>query len=147
LCSYRLFLEYQALDLALKLDPEGLFADLSRICEDMGHALRDDEFGRYLKLDAKFHEAFFTHCGNRFLHQGYGSVADVIATLRTHLSKAPGRTRKSFDEHTKIFQMVRDGSFDNAKTVLKKQVTRGERAYSELSRNSASLSTNLTSRV
>lgn len=146
LCSYRTILESHALDLALKLNPESLFSDLARICEDMAPALRDDDFDRYLKLDADFHEAFFVHCGNTFLHEGYGSVSDVIATLRTHLSRAPDRTRKSFDEHTGIYQLARDGKVAKAKTILKKQITRGERVYSELNRNGTPLSANPTSR-
>ncbi len=135
LCRYRFMLETNALDLALKTSRESLLSDLSRICEEMEVALQSHDLGWYLKLDAEFHETFFLHCGNDFLHDGYRSVSDIVATLRTHLSQAPDRTKKSFEEHLRILQLVGDGQIAKAKTVLRKQITRGERAYSELSRN------------
>lgn len=133
LCGYRYMLETNALDMAMERDPSALLSDLTRICTEMSDMLKANEFARYLQLDADFHDSFFEHCGNEFLHNGYGTVRDIVATMRTHLSKHPDRTAKSYAEHASILEAVNTGNITKVKSVLKKQITRGERAYADLS--------------
>lgn len=132
LCGYRFLLESHALDLSYKNNPKGLIADLDRICTEMAEKLKESEFDAYLRLDAEFHGAFFRHCENEFLHGGYRTVRDIVATMRTHLSKTPARTAKSFCEHKDILDSIRDDQISKVREVLKTQITRGERAYSDL---------------
>ncbi len=56
----------------------------------------------------------------------------MVQTMRTHLSRRSERTAKSFAEHEAILMHLREGKIKAAKTVLKRQITRGERSYSDL---------------
>ena len=135
LCRYRYMLESRAFDLAVRRDCAALIGDLERINLAMTDALQNGALGDYLKLDADFHDAFFWQCGNEFLHNGYRTVRDMVATLRTHLSQRPERTDKSFQEHQCILAFTKAGQMAKAKAVLRKQITRGERAYADLGRD------------
>ena len=135
LCSYRIILENAALDLSLDLDRDGLVTELKHVLSAMVEAKAESEFERYLDLDADFHDAFFNHCRNEYLSEGYRKVGDIVRTMRTHLSKGPQRTDKSLGEHELIVKNLSDGRIDNAKEVLERQITRGERAYAELTRH------------
>ncbi|WP_240705133.1 GntR family transcriptional regulator [Pacificoceanicola onchidii] len=132
LCRYRFILESAAVDQALEANRTELLSELDGIVAKMAVAREADAFNDYLELDADFHDAFFDHCGNGFLQDGYQKVSDMVRTMRTHLSKRPERTEKSFKEHQAIAALLREGKAKAAKTVLKRQITRGERSYSDL---------------
>lgn len=132
LCRYRLILESAALDLALLEDRDGFLDELQSVLSRMSDARAADAFEQYLDLDADFHEAFFKNCGNAYLRDGYQKVGDIVRTMRTHLSKRPQRTDKSFKEHEAIVTALREARVNTAKNVLKRQITRGERAYADL---------------
>ena len=137
LCRYRLMLETAALESSMEIEPKRLFRRLTDICNAMSGALRQGDFDRYLELDAGFHNMFFECCGNKYLSDGYRQVSDVVATMRTYLSKRPDRTAKSFCEHKAILKHLEAGDLASALDVLERQVTRGERSYIDLVGNSA----------
>ena len=132
LCQYRLFLETAAMAQALDKNSTAFLADLEGLVAKMLQARKIDAFEEYLELDADFHASFFKHCGNSYLQGGYQNVSDIVQTMRTHLSKRPERTAKSFEEHTAITKHLSEGKVKAANTVLKRQITRGERSYSDL---------------
>jgi DNA-binding GntR family transcriptional regulator len=132
LCQYRLILETAAMAQALDANSTALLAELEDLVSKMSEARKVDAFEEYLELDADFHNAFFIHCGNSYLEDGYQNVSDIVRTMRTHLSKRPDRTLKSFEEHSAITKHLREGKLKSANTVLKRQITRGERSYSDL---------------
>ena len=132
LCRFRLILENAALDQALSENRSALLDELQHIVIKMSEARAADAFERYLELDADFHDAFFRHCGNTYLQEGYQKVSDIVRTMRTHLSKRPERTEKSFEEHETISKLLKEGKVKTAKSVLRRQITRGERSYSDL---------------
>jgi DNA-binding GntR family transcriptional regulator len=132
LCRFRLILEAAAIDQALDHNAAALLNELQDIVIKMSKAREADEFELYLELDADFHDAFFKHCGNSYLRDGYQKVSDIVRTMRTHLSKRPERTAQSFKEHTEITALLTEGKIKSAKNILKQQITRGERSYSDL---------------
>ncbi|MDU8911910.1 GntR family transcriptional regulator [Aestuariicoccus sp. MJ-SS9] len=132
LCRFRLILETSAIDLALEGNPAALLDELGDIVTKMSKAREADAVEKYLELDADFHDAFFRYCDNNYLRQGYQKVSDIVQTMRTHLSQRPDRTAKSFEEHEAIAKLLSEGKVKSAQTVLKRQITRGERAYSDL---------------
>lgn len=132
LCRYRLILETAALEQALAGNRDALLEDLDLIVSKMAEAQDAGSFERYLELDADFHDAFFKHCENSYLREGYQKVSDIVSTMRTHLSKRAQRTAKSFKEHQGIIAFLRDGKVKPAKDLLKRHITRGERSYSDL---------------
>jgi DNA-binding GntR family transcriptional regulator len=132
LCRYRLILETAAMDLALAQNSSALLRELDEIVVKMSKARGVDAFDQYLELDADFHDAFFKYCGNSYLREGYQKVSDIVRTMRTHLSKRSERTAISFNEHKAITTLLSEGKVKSAKNVLKRQITRGERSYSDL---------------
>ena len=72
------------------------------------------------------------NCGNHYLCEGYNKVSDIVKTMRTYLSKTKDRITKSFEEHQAITELLKDGKLKAAKTVLKTQITRGDRASADL---------------
>lgn len=132
LCGFRMILESAAIDQALKQNADILTDELHQIVSAMSGALEAGKLERYLDLDADFHDAFFKHCGNSYLREGYQKVSDIVRTMRTHLSKTTERTAKSFSEHEAIALHLKEGKLTAARNVLKRQITRGERAYSDL---------------
>ncbi len=132
LCQYRLILETAALDQALEKNRSAFLHELGDIVSKMSAARDADAFQLYLELDADFHDAFFRRCGNSYLQQGYQKVSDIVRTMRTHLSTRSERTAKSFAEHEAILAFLSEGKVKAAKTTLKRQITRGERSYSDL---------------
>ncbi|SLN66798.1 GntR family transcriptional regulator [Ruegeria meonggei] len=132
LCQYRLILESAALEQALEKNPTVLINELATIVSKMSEAQEADEFEQYLELDAEFHHAFFKYCENSYLRDGYQKVGDIVQTMRTHLSKRSDRTKKSFQEHQTITALLSVGKVKAAKNTLKRQITRGERSYSDL---------------
>jgi DNA-binding GntR family transcriptional regulator len=132
LCRFRLILETAAMDQALDENAAALLDELEILVAKMATARESDEFEQYLELDADFHDVFFRNCGNSYLRDGYQKVSDIVRTMRMHLSKRPERTAKSFNEHQAITSLLREGKVKAAKTVLKRQITRGERSYADL---------------
>jgi len=132
LCRYRMILEAAAMDAAMDENPTGLIKELTDIVAKMADAREANAFERYLALDADFHNAFFKYGGNDYLRSGYQKVSDIFSTMRTHLSRRPERTAKSFAEHEAIVAHLRAGKVSSARTVLRRQITRGERSYSDL---------------
>lgn len=132
LCQFRLLLETAALDQSFAKSPVALVAELENIVIKMATARDTGAFERYLDLDSDFHDAFFNHCGNHYLCEGYNKVSDIVKTMRTYLSKTKDRITKSFEEHQAITALLKDGKLKAAKTVLKTQITRGDRASADL---------------
>ena len=132
LCQYRLLLETAAMTQALDKNSTALLAELEHLVSKMSEARKAGAFEEYLELDAEFHDAFFRHCNNSYLQDGYQNVSDIVRTMRTHLSKRSERIDKSFKEHAAITKHLREGKVNPANTVLKRQITRGERSYSDL---------------
>ena len=132
LCQYRLLLETAALDQSFAKYSTTLVTELENILIKMTTARNVGAFQDYLDLDTDFHDAFFNHCGNFYLCEGYNKVSDIIKTMRTYLSKSKDRITKSFEEHQAITELLKDGKLKSAKTLLKKQITRADRAYPDL---------------
>lgn len=132
LCQFRLLLETAAMEQAFYNERGDLLEGLQKIVSQMAVARQENAFELYMELDARFHDVFFEFCGNNYLLEAYQKVGDIVRTMRTHLSKRSDRTEKSFNEHEAILVHLNDGKIKSAATVLKRQVTRGERAYSDL---------------
>ena len=129
--QYRFTLESFAVDLAMANNPKALVLDLLGICERMETKHNAGEMDEYLKLDTRYHETIFRHCGNYYFEDGYKLVSGKIAALRKHLSLHPTHTEKSFQEHFKMAELLREGKVKEAKSLLERHVTRGERSYAD----------------
>lgn len=71
------------------------------------HTLED-----YIQLDRRFHQAFFTCCGNEQLDQTYRQHT-VLFEMLVRLSQTGGGQRlESMEEHQKIYERCRSGDLD-----------------------------------
>jgi len=78
----------------------------------------------------KMLEAFFRHCGNRFLVDAYRTVQGRVATIRTHLSVPLAREQKrSFKEHRAIIKAFGAQDMALIETILREHISRAESAY------------------
>lgn len=132
LCQYRMTLEGAAMEQAMDKNPTSLLDEFDDLLLKMSAAHKSDKFEQYLELDADFHNAFFRHCGNVYLKEGYQKASDIVKTMRTYLSKRPERTEKSLSEHKEISLLLRGGNIEVAKNVLDTHINRGVRSYSDL---------------
>jgi len=128
---YRYILEATALDMALSQHRADLLSSLLEKCNEMASARKKNDMSEYLRLDGLFHETIFQHCDNQYLKEGYNSITGKVAALRTHLSKHPTHTDKSMGEHLEITKLLQDGKFEEAKQILERHTTRGERTYAD----------------
>lgn len=130
ICDFRQAIEVSALRLALERDREGLAAEIERIVSCMAEARERGDMRGYLALDTAFHEAFFRHCGNHYLSESYARYVGKIAALRTHLAVKPQHTQLSFEEHERLRDIFRDGSLEEAESVLSAHIARTRTSYS-----------------
>lgn len=135
LCDFRHAMESLALDMALRNNRDQLIADLDDVYTEMRTAHEKDEFKRYLELDTEFHAAFFNRAENPYVKASYQMAASKVATIRTHLSRGHLRTDLSLAEHGGILEALKREQDFKAKSVLTKQIYRGQQVYEELVTN------------
>lgn len=141
ICEFRLAIELYAVRLAHMRGRAALLADLREIVQRMTAARRLGDVLAYLRLDTRFHEAFFAHCGNPILRDAYELIAGKAAALRTQLSAPnPEILRKSYDEHAEMVELLEDDRLDDVITRLQAHIKRTEKLHREslLARQDAS---------
>jgi DNA-binding GntR family transcriptional regulator len=129
ICEFRQTLEAAALRMSLTRSPERLMAALGAAVADMDAARARNARTDYLDADTAFHEAFFACCGNAYLSETYALNVGKIAALRTHLAVKPEHTDKSYAEHRKMHNLLRDGQLDAALSVLDTHIARTKTTY------------------
>ena len=130
LCRFRLMLEVNALKLCLEGDKDGALAGMTEALRTMEAADARGDRLSYARADTEFHEAFFRHCGNRFLVDAYKTVQGRIATIRTHLSVPLAREQKrSFKEHRAIVKAFGAEDMAQLEAILRAHISRAESAY------------------
>ncbi|MGH6925279.1 MAG: GntR family transcriptional regulator, partial [Propylenella sp.] len=115
-------LELAALRLAAGRNRAPLVRTLDGIVGAMGVALAEDDSVHYRNLDADFHQAFFTHCGNGYFLSTYESFAFRVKALRTRLSVDPALNRSSYRDHQAIAALVDSGAIEEAVARLSEHV-------------------------
>lgn len=129
MCTFRRAIEFDALELAIEYDQEGLAESLRHIEGQMQVAHGSGRVVEYLNLDTEFHMCFFNHCGNTYLKESYSQHLGKIAALRTHLSAKPNHTRLSLKEHSEIIDAVFRKDLDALKFLLDKHIGRTQQTY------------------
>lgn len=131
MCTFRRAIEFDALELAIEHDHEGLAEDLRHIEDQMQVAHGSGKVVEYLNLDTEFHMCFFKHCGNSYLKESYSQHLGKIAALRTHLSAKPNHTRMSLKEHGEIVDAVCRRDLETLKILLDKHIGRTQETYED----------------
>lgn len=122
LCAFRLMLEVQALQLAHRRDARAVLGSLETTQDAMERAEAIGDSLAAARADAAFHNALFTHCGNRFLVQSYALVAGRIGAVRYFARGSAGSRSASGAGHRSIIAAVAEGDLANAEAVLTEHV-------------------------
>lgn len=124
ICELRYTLESAALKLAIERNRPAFSNELIKIVDRMTAARDKNRDRQYLDLDTDFHALFFKHCGNRFMDEAYRLIASRVAAVRTHLAAIPRHTDKSYNEHLKMCQSIKDGRIEEALGILDAHIAR-----------------------
>lgn len=136
LCDARLTLETAALSFAMQADTARLATRLAACVTDMARAREDDDVPVYLRLDSEFHQILLDCSDNRFLNDGYQTIAQKMAALRNRLGRHPDHMAKSYREHQEISEAVARGDEATAQSILKSHIGRKEGSYWKLATSS-----------
>ncbi len=132
ICDVRVCLETAALRMAYSKNRDAISRALSDVVEKMSECRKANDDAGYLRLDTAFHQTFFDHAGNAFLNDAYQTIAYKMAALRHRLGRHQDHMAKSFDEHTRLNDLIRNGQIDDAESLLIKHIGRKEGSYWEL---------------
>ena len=130
LCQFRLMLELNALKLCLARNKDVTLQSMKSAVQAMEAADARGDRLSYAREDTLFHEAFFNHCGSRYLVDAYKTVFGRIATIRTHLSVPLAREQKrSFKEHKALIKAFASGDMAQLEKILHTHISRAQVAY------------------
>lgn len=129
ICETRVILECGALRMAFQRDRDHLVDALGVVVQAMERARADGDDVRYLALDALYHQRLFDVSGNRFLDDAYQTIASKMAALRNRLGAHPDHMAKSYVEHSKMLELVRQGLIEQALDLLVSHIGRKEGSY------------------
>ncbi|PZO01329.1 MAG: GntR family transcriptional regulator [Hyphomicrobiales bacterium] len=130
ICQFRIIIEPKAAELAHHHDRDAAVADIGAAIAGMERALKARDNVAYGQADTAFHEAFFNHCGNRYLQESYRLVGGRIAALRTNLS-APidVQTPRSFEEHRSLLRLFQAGDFAGLEALMSSHINGSSQTY------------------
>lgn len=131
LCELRFTLESAALKYAFDRNHVALLVGLKGIVAKMTRAKEQGDAPVYLQLDNDFHEQFFAHCKNDFLHDAYHHISYRVSALRNFLSKRPYHTDKSFKEHQDIIEAIEEHDLDAGQAVLNRHINRTRKSFAK----------------
>jgi len=130
ICQFRIILEPKAAELAYRHDRDAAVAEIGAAIAEMERAVQARDNVAYGHADTSFHEAFFNHCGNRYLQESYRLVGGRVAALRTNLS-APidVQTPRSFEEHRSLLRLFEAGDFAGLGALMSSHINGSGQIY------------------
>ena len=129
LCDARVCLEIAALKFAFASNATQLEEKLGNCIATMESCRASGDDAAYLMEDTRFHQYLLDCCDNRFLSDAYNTIAAKMAALRNRLGNHPDHMAKSFAEHRKILEAIRDRDLPRAQDVLERHIGRKEGSY------------------
>ena len=129
LCAFRIIIEPKAAEFAYR-NRAGALAAMRSAISEMELALAAKDNVAYGRADTAMHEAFFAHCGNRYLVESYQLVSGRVAALRTNLSAPVDvQTPASFDEHRKLLHLFERGELAAFETLMTSHIANSGLTY------------------
>jgi DNA-binding GntR family transcriptional regulator len=130
LVEYRLMLELQAAPMAMRHAPLHAASQLDKAVAVMKAARETEDALSYADADALFHSAFFDHCGNRYVREGYEICANRVSALRAHLSRPLQMFRnRTHTEHVDIAHAFGRDDVDTVLSILRVHISDMEGNY------------------
>ncbi|WNJ91524.1 GntR family transcriptional regulator [Bosea sp. 685] len=132
ICQFRIILEPKAAELAYNRDRDSVVTEIEAAIAGMEQALKAKDNVAYGRADTALHEAFFNHCGNRYLQESYRLVAGRVAALRTNLSSPIDvQTPRSFEEHRAILGFFQAGDFASFTSLMTAHIANSGETYAK----------------
>jgi DNA-binding GntR family transcriptional regulator len=128
ICEFRQTLEAAALRLSIAGDRSRLIDGLAEVCVGMDKAHAAGDEITYLRLDAAFHELFFSNAGNRYLADAYARLMPKVKALSTHLAARPEHTQ-CYEEHMQILDAIRRRNEREYMDILSRHIVRIHSTY------------------
>ncbi len=133
LCELRTALEVEAMAMALERDPQGLEADIRRICTEMHEVLKVRAREAYQELDTELHLCIIGRAQSPLLEQTYRSqVNSRFAALRYRFSQEEAHNSNSLGEHEALKQAIIARDCPAAVRILRTHIAYTERYYSSM---------------
>jgi DNA-binding GntR family transcriptional regulator len=130
ICQFRIIIEPKAAELAYHRDRNSVVTEIEAAIAGMEQALKAKDNVAYGRADTALHEAFFNHCGNRYLQESYRLVAGRVAALRTNLSSPIDvQTPRSFEEHRAILAFFQAGDFPGFTSLMTAHIANSGQTY------------------
>ncbi len=124
LCDFRALLESNAIESSMERDARALLSALKKIVREMKAVYNAADLFRSKVLDSEFHQAFFTHCGNRYLVESYTNIGHSVEALRYRFMDTAIYRSRAFDEHQKILELLVEGKTGKAIHILVDHISR-----------------------
>lgn len=138
LCEFRIALELKASSLAMRRAAPDTLASLNEALETMRQALQVNDMRMYSIADMAFHNAFFEHCGNRYLRHAYVTSLGRVSALRTHLAvTGEGEPDRSFVDHARIVRLFEQRDEEPLPEILEEHILRTRSHYLQALANRA----------
>lgn len=125
----RALLEVAAMQAAAERNYDGLLARLRAILSTMKTAREGSDVSAYREADADFHEAIVQSAGNPFFERAYALISFRFKTLRAYLSRDALLNERSFGEHSRIVELLRERRLDELGAVLREHAAGTRDAY------------------
>lgn len=107
-CAWQLAQEYQA------PQAQQTFQQLQECLERQQAAMERDDVEAYFEADIQFHNLLVDHSQNEELMQMYGSYMYRMRNLARHSLGHPGRMPAALEEHTAMYQNMKQGNWRGA---------------------------------
>jgi DNA-binding GntR family transcriptional regulator len=127
ICQVRGILEAGALAVVSDQQLPALKAALAANVAEAATALRKRDHATCDALDAAFHEAIVSLCGNDLLVQTYRGISNRVRALRNRMPRAHERFARAVEEHREISRLVSRGDVAAATEALAGHVRKVER--------------------
>jgi DNA-binding GntR family transcriptional regulator len=129
LSSFRLILESQCANLALRREPGRTIEIMKSADADMAAATAVGDMRAFARADAEFHAAVSHHCGNTFLQDAVKRISGHVSALRAHFAVSDESVRlEACEEHKTIIQLALSGKIDKLIALLAQHIRHTEKS-------------------
>ena len=127
----RAALEGLAAGLAAERITEEELEDLERLLVEKREAITQNDIGKLVEVDTKFHELMYKASRNERLSSIISNLREQIQRFRLTSLSFPGRMKESLDEHKKIVEAIQSRDIQVARHVAQEHIENAENVLIE----------------
>ncbi|MDD3364429.1 MAG: GntR family transcriptional regulator [Syntrophomonas sp.] len=127
----RAALEGLAAGLAAERITEEELEDLERLLVEKREAITQNDIGKLVEVDTKFHELMYKASRNERLSSIISNLREQIQRFRLTSLSFPGRMKDSLDEHKKIVEAIQSRDSQIARHVAQEHIENAENVLIE----------------